>query len=1681
MILVRGVDDGIDGDNRRPTFGMVRLIPDPDHPGAMIEGDERRYPNNQIGVTLFHKDEARFEELLQSKMKLISKLLMTMQDDVRAKVETWAGFRDARDRGDLLSVWRITEQVVQGTGSISIFSLTTKLYRLRQGDPVDWPRYSKEWLQTVTDLRRAGNAEQVLLAMLTTHLVFSVNQDQFRDKLTPIYGSNVWPEYDVIMEQLNTYALNMERIADIDRDASTEGRIQAYAMNAGRNFGRSGGADQSTKGESKGCWNCGSGMHIRVNCPSPPAVCNRCGGRGHIATYCGRVGGGGNGRDDDGRKSAAVAAGRSTKTVTFAGGRTNNGGGGASAMMRQQPTARTKTQVNKRSDADKRKTLRAAIGLLADQLDDVEDDERDDDDADDYYDDDDDNDDVECNIIDIVDDNGLDDLGGLDEAIPSTENRDVTVWTVDAGTVTAAALPSLTSIHFILDTGCKKMNICSHVSLLTNLRRTNARVIGVEGRAITATSMGILPIAGPTLCLPRNDVNLLSVPLLLDTYNGCLKCDSKVMEIFDGDGALVVRATRPSADTFWTCSAQHLQEMATSRFNRTHTAVTVCPSRTVPPVIKAFPTTATTPLPLPSSLIRPQTPSAPQAPPPRFFSAEERTRALGAWKLCALWGHPGHEKVAEDLDNGCRPDLPFTSQDVRNGVLIHGPCVACLEGKMRAPPKPPSQSPSASTVGEHLHGDLIPLRGRSLGGHTVANAVVDEKTSFISVVPMVNKSTRCNAESFEQIILFYNQHGHTVRRVTTDNEETFRALQPYLAGRGIILSHTPADLHENRIERKIQALKARRRAILAQLPYELPLVLEAESYVYAAWSMNTTSTKTSAPSTPYHLVTGRKPFSPEFYFGQTGLFQTRRKDSPDMRAEWGIFLGYGDGPGSLRAYIPMRNGVYSRRYFVPHPGYPAEWNLVPRVRAPNTPIPTQPFSIQPPAPHPLNTTPVVLPPPTLEDFRHVDQTPALPLPTPPLLPSPALPLTDTVTSPVPATTSVPAARQQSPAQEGADEEGAVNAPPTDKGGRGTGDRSTTQQGATTRAKQTRDDASSSRGGNDKPPSSRDRQPDDDGLTPRRQLPARAAALRNQGWITGRYSSMYLLDQADADKNKAEDTWYFKSRNRILTLSAFHISFNEAMNMDGKKDLMRAAAFAEVNSLLRNKVAKPINPKSLTAKQRAQAIPAHMFFKVKYKADGQLDKIKARLVANGNRQHKQTIGETFSPTVNPMTILIVLAVALNLGMMFISLHDVVGAFLIPRVIGKLIVLILPPKLATLWVDAVPEHAQYLTETGHLYLTLEKYLYGLAESNRQFNLFLDDKLQQEGFTRSKADPCLYVRETDDGLHFVAVHVDDILSCAPSLRVQQEFERALKGHFDITTQTGESLSYLGMNISVDKMSRTLRLDQIGFLRSILDKFNCNGDTMSKFPPTPSTADILLPIEDQRDLTLLTPPEIKKFLSIVMSLMYLARFTRPDILFSVTVLATRCSRPTATDMTHAYRVLRYLAGTPNHGLFLDGKATLAPQIYADASHCTHPTGHGHAGIVITLGSAPVLCKSFKLKAVTRSSSESELYALEEATTYAVWLLLLLDELRLPCTVPIPVFQDNLSTIIMASKENMSFKRSKHLLTREGFVREKILSGDIVLLPKRTEEMIADFLTKPVNKVILYSCLRALHLVSTE
>jgi hypothetical protein len=85
----------------------------------------------------------------------------------------------------------------------------------------------------------------------------------------------------------------------------------------------------------------------------------------------------------------------------------------------------------------------------------------------------------------------------------------------------------------------------------------------------------------------------------------------------------------------------------------------------------------------------------------------------------------------------------------------------------------------------------------------------------------------------------------------------------------------------------------------------------------------------------------------------------------------------------------------------------------------------------------------------------------------------------------------------------------------------------------------------------------------------------------------------------------------------------------------------------------------------------------------------------------------------------------------------------------------------------------------------------------------------------------------------------------------------------------------------------------------------------------------------------------------------------------------------------------------------------------------------------------------------VPRSSSE-------DGSTCVVWTIKLLEDMGFPPKKPIKEYQDNLSTIIMAG-QGRNFKRTKHLICKESYIRERLQNNDMVLLHLPSKQMPAD------------------------
>jgi hypothetical protein len=116
-----------------------------------------------------------------------------------------------------------------------------------------------------------------------------------------------------------------------------------------------------------------------------------------------------------------------------------------------------------------------------------------------------------------------------------------------------------------------------------------------------------------------------------------------------------------------------------------------------------------------------------------------------------------------------------------------------------------------------------------------------------------------------------------------------------------------------------------------------------------------------------------------------------------------------------------------------------------------------------------------------------------------------------------------------------------------------------------------------------------------------------------------------------------------------------------------------------------------------------------------------------------------------------------------------------------------------------------------------------------------------------------------------------------------------------------------------------------------------------------------------------------------------------------------------------------------------------------------------------VTFGRGPIYVKSAKHKIVSKSSTEAEFITLASAMSEIIWIRDFLS-LQGYDMEPATIFQDNQSAIVLASRSKSHSERTKHISVRYFFVHERISRGEALLKYLRTQDMLADVLTKPLQ-----------------
>ena len=529
---------------------------------------------------------------------------------------------------------------------------------------------------------------------------------------------------------------------------------------------------------------------------------------------------------------------------------------------------------------------------------------------------------------------------------------------------------------------------------------------------------------------------------------------------------------------------------------------------------------------------------------------------------------------------------------------------------------------------------------------------------------------------------------------------------------------------------------------------------------------------------------------------------------------------------------------------------------------------------------------------------------------------------------------------------------------------------------------------------------------------------------------------YLRDYAQGDSEE-DDSTLTSVDYCYRAVCGVPLTFKEAMTSTESEKWSKAMD-EEIKSLEDNKTF------TLTKlPEGRKTVGGRWVFSIKGDIDGH-DKFKARFVAKGYSQRAGIdYGETFSPTANLTSIRVLMQKAAQ-DDLIIHQMDVKTAYL----------------HAPIDRDIYMEQPEaYVKEGEKLVCKLEKSIYGLKQSGRNWNEMLHKCLTDDNFTQNPADHCVYAKESKGEKVMIAIWVDDLIIAASNTKSLQKVKNMLSTKFKMK-DLGRIKHFLGMDFSQSK--GCVKVSQKRYVSKILERFDMQECRVRETP-----------CDQKLDYTEDAPKmvDVRKYREAVGSLLYLTTCTRPDLCFVVSKLSQHFAEPTDEHWGTVKHVLRYLRGTSDKELcFRKSSETLGLQAYSDADWAADTSDRrSTTGYCVSMAkeSSLVSWRSKKQPTVALSTCEAEYMALALTIQECIYLEQLLAGMDTYVYKKTVVNEDNQGTIALVGNP-VCRQRCKHVDIKYHFIRSTIREEKMSLVYCPTDEMVADIMTKPVSKMKL-------------
>jgi hypothetical protein len=448
-----------------------------------------------------------------------------------------------------------------------------------------------------------------------------------------------------------------------------------------------------------------------------------------------------------------------------------------------------------------------------------------------------------------------------------------------------------------------------------------------------------------------------------------------------------------------------------------------------------------------------------------------------------------------------------------------------------------------------------------------------------------------------------------------------------------------------------------------------------------------------------------------------------------------------------------------------------------------------------------------------------------------------------------------------------------------------------------------------------------------------------------------------------------------------------------------------------------------------------------------------EKFKCRMILLGNKWKNVHGASTYASMIGVDTLKLLLAIGASLDMEMCK-FDIKTAFLKTKVDPKNKYYVRRPPGAT--NDEMP----YISEP-------ECYIYGHPLANAEWDNRLAKKLIQIGGKSTMYDENIYIIDNQYGRAIISTIVDDMPTFYSGGQPMKEFLASSLNDFFETTCDDPLTTVFGMEVTRYRDKRTLKLQQRGSQKNLFDRYipTWETDDISTFAKIPCNPNGLLSAKNLAlQKILLTPKEIKNFQSIVGELNWIT-ITSPDFIYAIKKSARRTGDPNQYDMKCAMQIVSCMAGIVRQDK--DGLIIGGPTI--DLLFTTDTSYHGFDDLKSCTGgtihlnpmTGSIISMSEKHKFTVDSAMSAEGVGSHLHIKKILPILYLLEELGLAMDHPASFYMDNLPFMQTVTGNKGLSGKSKHILIRLQMTKEAFQDGKIALKHLRTENMVADILTK--------------------